>query len=235
MSLILCIETATSVCSVSLSKDGEVISFREVNEEKAHASQITVFVSEILKKSGNTIKNLNAVAVSKGPGSYTGLRIGVSAAKGICFGLDIPLISVDTLYSMALGFAEFHNDFIENLKSENILLCPMLDARRMEVYNQLVDLKYNIIRETQAEIIEPKSFDEYFKTHKIIFFGSGANKCKEIIANENAHFYPTFLNSAIFLAKIVEQKFLKQQFENTAYFEPFYLKDFVAKVKNSIC
>jgi len=210
MSLILCIETATSVCSVSLSKDGEVISFREVNEEKAHASQITVFVSEILKKSGN--KN-------SGEKNRKYKPIGDSVHRKVRIKNKI----------------KTNMNYKENLKSENILLCPMLDARRMEVYNQLVDLKYNIIRETQAEIIEPKSFDEYFKTHKIIFFGSGANKCKEIIANENAHFYPTFLNSAIFLAKIVEQKFLKQQFENTAYFEPFYLKDFVAKVKNSIC
>ncbi|OFX16424.1 MAG: tRNA (adenosine(37)-N6)-threonylcarbamoyltransferase complex dimerization subunit type 1 TsaB [Bacteroidetes bacterium GWA2_31_9] len=233
MSLILCIETATSVCSVSLSKGGEVIALREINEEKAHASQITVFVSEVLEKSGFSIKNLDAVAVSKGPGSYTGLRIGVSASKGICYGLEIPLISVDTLYSMALGFLEFHNDFIQNLYSENILLCPMIDAMRMEVYNQLVDLKQQTIRKTQAEIIDENSFSEYFKTHKVIFFGSGADKCKDIITNKNAYFFPSFLNSAKFLSKFAFQKFQSQQFENTAYFEPFYLKDFVAKVKQN--
>lgn len=233
MSLILCIETATSVCSVSLSEDGKVISFREINEHKAHASEITVFVEDVLKESNVSIKNLDAVAVSKGPGSYTGLRIGVSATKGICYGLEIPLISVDTLYSMAMGFSEFHNDFIQNLYSENILLCPMIDAMRMEVYNQLVDLKQQTIRKTQAEIIDENSFSEYFKTHKVIFFGSGADKCKDIIINEKAYFFPSFQNSAKFLAKIAFQKFQSQQFENTAYFEPFYLKDFVAKVKQN--
>lgn len=233
MSLILCIETATSVCSVSLSKEGKTVAFREVNEEKAHASQITVFVTDVLEKSGFAIKNLDAVAVSKGPGSYTGLRIGVSVAKGLCYGLEIPLISVDTLYSMALGFSEFHNDFIKNLNFENILLCPMLDARRMEVYNQLVYFNKNIIRETQAEVIDETSFSEQFTSNKIIFFGSGADKCQNIITNKNAYFFPTFLNSAKFLAKIAFQKWQTNEFENTAYFEPFYLKDFVAKVKQN--
>ena len=233
MSLILCIETATSVCSVSLSKDGDVSALREINEQKAHASEITVFIEEVLKASNVSIKNLDAVAVSKGPGSYTGLRIGVSAAKGICYGLEIPLISVDTLYSMALGFSEFHKDFIKEINANNILLCPMIDARRMEVYNQLVDLKQPTIRETQAEIIDENSFYEYFKNHKIIFFGSGADKCKEIITDENAFFFPSFQNSAKYMAKIANQKFQSQQFEDTAYFEPFYLKDFVAKVKQN--
>lgn len=233
MSLILCIETATSVCSVSLSKDGTVIALREINEQKAHASEITVFIEEVLKASNVSIKNLDAVAVSKGPGSYTGLRIGVSAAKGICYGLEIPLISVDTLYSMALGFSEYHNDFINEINAKNILLCPMIDARRMEVYNQLVDLNQQVIRDTKAEIIDDSSFSEYFKNHKIIFFGDGADKCKDIITNKNAYFFSSFQNSAKFLAKIANQKFQYQQFEDTAYFEPFYLKDFVAKVKQN--
>lgn len=233
MSLILCIETATSVCSVSLSKNGEVIATREINEQKAHASEITVFVDDVLKESNASIKDLDAVAVSKGPGSYTGLRIGVSAAKGICYGLEIPLISVDTLYSMALGFLEFNNNFIKKLATDNILLCPMIDAMRMEVYNQLVDLKRQTIRETQAEIIEDNSFLEYLKNYKIIIFGSGADKCKETITNENAIFITSFQNSAKYLAKIANEKFQTQQFENTAYFEPFYLKDFVAKVKQN--
>lgn len=226
MSLILCIETATPVCSVALSKNGEILSLKETAKKNSHSEVVTLFIDDLLRENKIQYTDLNAVAVSKGPGSYTGLRIGVSTSKGLCYALGIPLIAINTLRSMAYGMAEIY--LKEGKTSENILFCPMIDARRMEVYSAIYDENNNEVRETKAEIIEKKSFSEYPEQNQMIFFGDGAAKCKDIITHPNSFFYENIHPSAINMVLIAEQKFQKQQFEDVAYFEPFYLKDFIA-------
>lgn len=223
MANILCIDTATEVCSVSLSVNGTIIAVKETAEEKSHASMITVFIEEILKGYFFQTENLDAVAVSKGPGSYTGLRIGVSVAKGICFGSDIPLIGINTLTVMAAGAIE---NLKETKKIENSLFCPMIDARRMEVYTALFDINKNIILDTNAIVIDETSFHKYLGD-KIYFFGSGAEKCKKLINHPNAFFLTDFKHSSAYMGLLAENAFTKSLFENVAYFEPFYLKDFI--------
>jgi len=228
MSLILCIETATPVCSVALSKNGEILSLKETAKKNSHSEVVTLFIDGLLRENKIQYTDLNAVAVSKGPGSYTGLRIGVSTAKGLCYALDIPLIAINTLRSMAYGMAEIY--LKERKTSENILFCPMIDARRMEVYSAIYDENNNEVRETKAEIIEKNSFSEYLEQNQMIFFGNGAAKCKDVITHPNSVFYENIHPSATNMVLITEQKFQKQQFEDVAYFEPFYLKDFIAGV-----
>jgi len=227
MTFILCIETSTTVCSVSVSGDGELMSLREVRDAKSHASQLTPFITEVLTESGIKPHDLNAIAVSKGPGSYTGLRIGVSTAKGLAFALKIPLISVGTLLSMASGFLDKNPDFSGD---SSLLLCPMIDARRMEVYSALFDTHLKEFRKIQAEIIHEESFLNLFKEHKIHFFGDGAMKCSSLVKNKSAIFHPDFHPSANYMGKLAHKKFTDEKFEDLAYFEPFYLKDFVATI-----
>ncbi len=228
MALILNIETATRVCSVALSRDGSILTSKESNEQYSHSELITVFIQEVMKESEAKLEDINAVAISKGPGSYTGLRIGVSTAKGLCFALDKPLISIGTLQSMAYGMSK--NPEIEKLE-KNILFCPMIDARRMEVYAALYDINNKEVREVGADIIDENSFSEYLKNSKVIFFGDGAGKCKEILSvNPNAIFNDDVLPSSLHMVSLAEQKFREKQFEDLAYFEPFYLKDFIAGV-----
>jgi len=224
LAIILNIETATKNCSVSLSEKGIVLSCIELNEGQfSHAEKLHDFILEVLKFSNLKMKDIEAVAVSKGPGSYTGLRIGVSAAKGICFALDVPLISVPTLSSLA--------NSIKNKKGEYII--PMIDARRMEVYSSVFDDEYNQIRETKAEIIDEVSFSEFLNQGKVYFLGDGAEKCKELIQNKNAVFLENYFPSANEMAKLSYRNFNSNNFEDVAYFEPYYLKDFVAgKPKN---
>ncbi len=228
MTLILSIETATLVCSVALVKDGKVLAVKETSKKNSHSEVITVFIDELLKESNLDYTDLNAVAVSKGPGSYTGLRIGVSTAKGLCFALDIPLISVNTLQSMSGGMSKDYN------KKSNLptLFCPMIDARRMEVYCAIFDNNNREVRKTKAEIIEEGSFAEYLKNNKVVFFGDGASKCKNVISHPNAVFVDDIHPSAANMAEIVNQKFQENQFEDVAYFEPFYLKEFIAGKPN---
>jgi len=228
MSLILCIETATPVCSVALSKDGETISLKETARKNSHSEVVTLFIDDLLRENKIQYTDLNAVAASKGPGSYTGLRIGVSTAKGLCYALDIPLIAINTLRSMAYGMAKIY--LKERKTSENILFCPMIDARRMEVYSAIYNKDNNEVRETKAEIIDKNSFSEYLEQNQMIFFGDGATKCKSIITHPNAVFYNDIHTSATNMLSLAEEKFQKQQFEDVAYFEPFYLKDFIAGV-----
>jgi tRNA threonylcarbamoyladenosine biosynthesis protein TsaB len=231
MSLILLIETATAVCSVALSRDGEVIAVKEINQRNVHAEVITVYIRSLFETTGETYHQLDAVAVSSGPGSYTGLRIGVSTAKGICFALGIPLIAVDTLKAMANGFAAINNF---QSATNNVLLFPMLDARRMEVYTAGFDLAGNCVMPTAAEIIDENSFKDYSGSHQLVFFGDGAAKCIEILReNHNAAFYPDFINSARYLHQIASEKYQQSAFEDVAYFEPFYLKDFIAGKKTN--
>lgn len=227
MGKILNIETATRICSVALSDNGQVIAMQESNTKNSHAEQITVFSEQIIYKSGISFSDLDAIAISKGPGSYTGLRIGVSTAKGFCYSLDKPLLSIGTLDALAAGIIAKMKEAGEKL--EDMIFCPMIDARRMEVYAAVFDAQLHLIRETKAEIIDENSFADLFKTgKKIIFVGDGAAKCKAMLGNhEQAIFPEEFLPSAAFMAPLAEAKFNKQEFEDPAYFEPFYLKDFI--------
>ena len=230
MAVILNIETATRVCSVGVSIDGKLIALRESHTQNSHAEQITLFVQEVLNKSSITTKELDAVAVSKGPGSYTGLRIGVSTAKGFCYGLDIPLIGINTLESMANGMINLINKS-DNLATKNVLVCPMIDARRMEVYSSVFSMSLNVIEETMAKIIDSFSYNKLLNSNKIYFAGDGAEKCKQSLSQkQNAIFLDDFHPSVSHLCSIADKKFNTDDFENPAYFEPYYLKDFVAGI-----
>jgi tRNA threonylcarbamoyladenosine biosynthesis protein TsaB len=222
MALILNLETATTNCSVCLSLNGEIISIKENNTPSySHSEQLHVFIKECMDASGYEMSDLEAVAVSMGPGSYTGLRIGVSAAKGLCFALDIPLISISTLKSLAAQ--------LDVSKGDSII--PVLDARRMEVYSAVFDADLNQIRDTQAEIIDMESFQDYLSKSKIHFIGSGAEKIKQTLPNVNAKYYAEAVPSAKEMASLSFEKFKKANFENVAYFEPCYLKDFLITKK----
>lgn len=225
MSLILQIETATTACSVALVQDGNILAAKELNQRNVHAEVITVFIEEVFAAAGKTYRDADAIAVSSGPGSYTGLRIGVSTAKGLCYAMDKALIAVETLQAMADGIAATVTD-------QNVLLCPMIDARRMEVYTALFDATGNRIEPTSAQIIDAHSFTHVLQQQKVLFFGDGAAKCREVLGqNPNALFDVDFVNSATHLTKGATQAFNAQTFEDVAYFEPFYLKDFIAGKK----
>jgi len=220
---ILHIETATQVCSVALSSGNELLLLKESNEKNNHSASLTVFIEAIMKAAGMAYGSLDAVAVSMGPGSYTGLRIGVSAAKGICFAIDKPLIAVSTLLSMAAGVKK-------GMKSLGtpILFCPMIDARRMEVYNALYNTDLTTFREIRAEIISETSFNEELTNRQVWFFGDGAAKCKPSLENHpNSRFIDDFQPSASHMISLALEKFTHSIFEDVAYFEPFYLKDFI--------
>jgi tRNA threonylcarbamoyladenosine biosynthesis protein TsaB len=227
MALILQIETATQTCSVALAEDGELLHLVEKTERNIHAAVITLFIEELMLKAGKNFSDLDAVAVSMGPGSYTGLRIGVSTAKGICYALDIPLIAVNTLEAMSSGF--LNHCFSVN---QQTLFCPMIDARRMEVYCAVFDHQNLSVSATEAKIIEDQAFADLFAQHIIYFFGDGAAKCADILGtNLNARIMDDFDNSAAHLTQLAYDKYLKNSFEDVAYFEPYYLKDFIAGKK----
>ncbi len=218
------IETATEVCSVALAMDGQLISIRETDKGNSHSANVAVFIEEVLKEASKTPKDIDAVAVSKGPGSYTGLRIGVSSAKGLCYGLNIPLIAIETLKAMTYGVFKNKKDI-----ETNALFCPMIDARRMEVYSAFYDNNLNQIRDVQADIVDENSYLNYLEKHPIYFFGNGSEKCKNALSQHpNAHFIENIQLSATYMIPLAEEKYKQQEFENTAYFEPFYLKDFIA-------
>ena len=218
MTIILNIETSTTNCSVSLSKQGETFALLEDNsKEYSHAERLHVYIEKILADNNIKSDQLDAIAVSKGPGSYTGLRIGVSAAKGLCFALEKPLISVSTLKSLA-----------HQVSIENGVIIPMLDARRMEVYSAVFDESYNKIRKVEAQILEADSFYEYLEKGPVYFVGNGVEKTKTIINHTNAHFIDNKLPSANEMSGIAYNKHKKNDIEDVAYFEPFYLKDFIA-------
>jgi tRNA threonylcarbamoyladenosine biosynthesis protein TsaB len=226
--MILQIETATASCSVALSKDGVTLLSKEINQRNIHAEVITVFIDELIGSAGIGYNQLDAIAVSSGPGSYTGLRIGISTAKGLCFALDKPLIAIETLEAMAFGATS--RSVYPNIKE--LLLCPMIDARRMEVFTAVFNPDGKKIRETSAEIIGENSFSDLLGDHKMLFFGDGAEKCRENFAhNPNALFLPGFINSAADLSEKALAKFNNKQFEDVGYFEPYYLKDFIAGKK----
>lgn len=224
---ILNIETSTSVCSLALATDGVVVAVKESNTKNTHAESVTTFSQEILTVSGIGFDQLDAIAVSKGPGSYTGLRIGVSTAKGFCYALDKPLIAVNTLKSLALGMIGEIKE--RGFNTSEYLYCPMIDARRMEVYTALYDDQLNEIEQTSALVLENDSFRELLSQKKVVFAGDGSEKCKSLFAgHSNAFFLYEFLPSARYLSPLSYQNYQNSLFENVAYFEPFYLKDFIA-------
>ena len=229
MALILNLETATTVCSVSLAKDGHLLAFKEQNGDYSHAENLTLFIEDVVKQAGIKLQNIDAIAVSKGPGSYTGLRIGVSTAKGLCYSLNKPMIAINTLQHLSLSVSKNLNSHFSYLKS---IFSPMLDARRMEVYCAFFDSDNNEVIPTSAEIIDEHSFSDLLKKNMICFFGDGAAKCKSFLSvNKNAIFIDNVIPSAKNMVSLSEQAFINKQFEDVAYFEPFYLKDFVAGKK----
>jgi tRNA threonylcarbamoyladenosine biosynthesis protein TsaB len=216
MPLVLHIETATNVCSVALAGDRQLLSLRESTFKNSHAAVITQFIDEVTKSSNLELSSIDAIAVSKGPGSYTGLRIGVATAKGLCYALDKPLIAIPTLEAMASGIRHLASGIRESAVGSRqsaikILFCPMIDARRMEVYYALYDETLKEIRETRAEIIDEDSFSELLSDHTIIFGGDGASKCREVLkSQENAVFIDDFEASAKFMIGLAEEKFQKR-------------------------
>jgi tRNA threonylcarbamoyladenosine biosynthesis protein TsaB len=218
MAFILSLETATTNCSVSLSKNGKTIAIKEDNDKGySHAERLHVYIDAVLKEAKIEANNLDAVAVSKGPGSYTGLRIGVSAAKGLSYALEKPLISISTLEALA-----------HQVKIDDGVIVAMLDARRMEVYSAIYDSKYNQIRKTKAQILDETSFIAYLNQGKVYFIGNGVEKTKALINHPNAFFIENKLPSANEMGMLAYNKYKISDIEDVAYFEPYYLKDFVA-------
>jgi tRNA threonylcarbamoyladenosine biosynthesis protein TsaB len=218
LTLILNIETSTTNCSVSLSKEGETLVLKEdYNDNYSHAERLHIYIDEVLKEANLEPSKLDAIAISKGPGSYTGLRIGVSAAKGFCYALDKPLISISTLKALA-----------QQVQIEDGVIVPMLDARRMEVYSAVFDSEYKQIRDTQAQILDKNSFTDYLEKGKVYFIGNGVEKTKTLITHPNAIFIENKLPSANEMSLLAFAKYKKNEIENLAYFEPYYLKDFIA-------
>ena len=217
MATILNLETATTNCSVSIAQDGKTIALREDNSPKySHAEKLHLFIEACLQEAGLKTADLDAVAVSKGPGSYTGLRIGISAAKGLCYALDIPLISIATLNSMA-----------HSIKVDEGFIIPLIDARRMEVYAAVFDHKHNELKTTWAEIVDENSFHEFVENKPVYLIGNGVEKCKGVLKSKWINFDPGIIPSASTMSALSFRLYEKGQFENTAYFEPFYLKDFI--------
>lgn len=230
MAYILNIETATSVCSVSICDEEIIIYEKEKTEGPSHASLLGKFVDDAMKFAKQQNISLDAVAVSCGPGSYTGLRIGVSEAKGLCFGLDIPLIAINTPLIMAQKVIED----IQNLETTT-LLCPMIDARRMEVYAAIYDANLITQRAIQADIVDENSYLDFLKTNKVAFFGNGSEKCRSNITHPNAIFIEGIYPQAKSMSQLAQSAYQNKQFVDVAYFEPFYLKEFVATTpKNKV-
>ena len=223
--MILCLETATPVCSVALNESCCTIALRETEGQNAHSEKITNFIREVMEIGRVDYKQLDAVAVSQGPGSYTGLRIGVSTAKGICYAADLPLMAIDTLEAMAYGMKMKFGSQI----AENDLLIPMIDARRMEVYASVFDAQLNKVNDTAALVIEENTFEDLSKDHRLWLFGDGAPKLSKLFENQpNINIVDGFKPSAAFMLPLAEKALRNQNFVDVAYFEPFYLKDFIA-------
>jgi tRNA threonylcarbamoyladenosine biosynthesis protein TsaB len=222
MAIILNIETSTTNCSVSLSNEGETLVLKEDNNVNySHAESLHLFIDDVIKTAKQSLKHIDAIAVSKGPGSYTGLRIGVSAAKGLCFALNIPLISIPTLKALA-----------HQVNIDDGLIVPMLDARRLEVYSAIYDASHNELRGVEAQILTENAFSEYLKHKTMYFIGNGVKKTKELINHPNAIFVEDKFPSAKEMCSLAYQKYKKSDIEDVAYFEPFYLKDFIALKSN---
>lgn len=222
MALILSIETATAVCSVAITEGNNIVAYEKLRTEKSHANGLTLLIKKLLEESGLKCSDLMAVAISEGPGSYTGLRIGTSTAKGICYAAKLPLISVST--TMALAHEVKNND----QPLGEYLLAPMIDARRMEVYTQLFDQKLNEVSELAPKILDENSFNKTLKHSKVFFFGDGSSKFQEILDHPNANFIDDISPSAWAIGQLASKKFDEKDFVDLIYYEPNYLKEFVA-------
>ena len=229
MPCILNIETSTNVCSVAVSEDSHIIFSKEDCDGPNHATVLGVFVDEALSFINSHAIPLDAVAVSGGPGSYTGLRIGVSMAKGVCYALNIPLLSVPTLEVLTVPVL-----LREMVTDDDALLCPMLDARRMEVYAALYTRALKPVRTIQADVVDGETYRSYLDEHPVYFFGNGAAKCMETINHPNAHLIEDIKPLAKYMQPLAERRLLQEQYEDTAYYEPYYLKDFVAKLPKKL-
>jgi tRNA threonylcarbamoyladenosine biosynthesis protein TsaB len=228
MSCILHIETSTSVCSVAVSEDSHVIFQQEDHSGPNHAERLGSMVDEALSFTDNHAIPFDAVAVSCGPGSYTGLRIGVSMAKGICYGRNLKLIAVPTLELMCVPV------LLREMVEENALLCPMIDARRMEVYAGIYDRALHEVRPVGADVVDAETYKQWLDERPVYFFGNGAAKCMETINHPNAHLIEGIEPLAKWMQPLAERRFLNEQTEDVAYFEPFYLKDYVAKMPKKL-
>jgi len=226
MCKILHIETATEVCSVSIALKGKVIAYKETTKERSHAAVLSVFIRELFDKTGLSAGDLDAIAVSMGPGSYTGLRIGVSTAKGLCYGADLPLIAIPTLEIMCFGMLEKFKGEGTYLE-DDLLFLPMIDARRMEVYTAIFNKDLAPVRDTSALIIESTSFDDLLQNNRLVFFGDGADKLSDTIVNPNACFFMNYKLSSVHMTELAYARFKNKDFVDVAYFEPYYLKDFI--------
>lgn len=226
MSLILSIETSTPVGSVALHQDGILLTTSEIHIPQTHASKLAVLIDQVLSNAGVSAKKLDAVAITSGPGSYTGLRIGTATAKGLCFALDIPLITVGSLELMAYQ--------VSKQSTEDVLLCPMIDARRMEVYCILTNRSLEIIQPIQPVVIDENSFSAFLNTNKVLFFGNGASKCKDVINSSNANYLEGIHPLASHLGEMAFQKYQQSAFEDLVNFEPNYLKEFLIKPSKAV-
>lgn len=225
MSLILNIETATRSCSVALADKGGVITVRESHTGNVHSALVLSFIDDVLKGNNLMPEDIDAVAVSMGPGSYTGLRIGVSTAKGFCYATGRPIISVGTLHAMAKGLISRHLDH----NHSRFLICPMIDAKRMEVYTAIFDQNLQLVKDVSALVVDNHTFNDILNSHQVVFFGDGTDKCDEILStSQNAKVIHGFYPSSKDMAELSYTKFINEQFEDIAYFEPYYLKDFIA-------
>lgn len=231
MALLLSLETSTQCCSAALHNDGVLVASKITETPRSAASQLAVMIEEVFHLAGIKAQELNGVIVAAGPGSYTGLRIGVATAKGLCYALNIPVVSVNTLELMSFQFLSTKS-FGEEVDGKNVILCPMLDARRMEVYCALLDRSLNYIEPVQAKVIDGESFNDVLETNPVFFFGDGADKCRVMINHDNAHFYEGVAPLATSLGEIGFKKWKKGEYEDLVSFEPFYLKDFLIKKPN---
>lgn len=227
MALILSIETSTTVCSVAITEGNRVLAAEKLFMEKSHSNLLTIIIQDLLKACGLSLKEMDAIAVSEGPGSYTGLRIGVSTAKGFAYALDKPIIAVGTLKAMAYEVSQYN--------TEESLLVPMLDARRMEVYTATFDYSLRAINEVKPLILDEDSFKETLANNIVLFHGDGSSKFKPLIeSNKNARFIEGLTPSAWAIGQLAFKKYLKEEFEDKAYFEPFYLKEFRATTPKAL-
>lgn len=234
MALLLSLETSSQACSVALHNNGLLLASREIDTPRSAASQLAVMIHEVINESQCKANDLQGIVVASGPGSYTGLRIGVATAKGLCYALNIPLIAINTLQLLAYQGKDLLQNMEVKEQSNKILLCPMLDARRMEVYCMLLDYNFNEVEPTQAKIIDEQSFENYLEEKVVYFIGEGAAKCKEIIAHDNAHFVTDINPKATRLGELGYAKWSQSAFEDVVSFEPFYLKDFLIRKPNLV-